>query len=130
MDYSNFVRNLYRYATSELKKHKDYYGKIVNLNEPLNVPSDFLHREESDSLFLPQQTVNIDAPTNYFIDFMDYYVKLMPDLGVVFASKERTLELYNFIVENQINEDDEKVMRYIELVVGTGIKTLENMGVL
>ena len=93
MDYSNFVKNFYRYATNELKKREKYYGRIVNVNKPLEVPSDFLHVEENPSLFMLQETVNIDAPTKYFIDFMDYYVQLMPDLGIVFASKKRINDL-------------------------------------
>lgn len=130
MDYSNFVKNFYRYATNELKKREKYYGRIINVNKPLEVPSDFLHVEESPSLFMPQETVNIDAPTKYFIDFMDYYVQLMPDLGIVFASKKRINDLYNTASEMGILEDDEKTSKYIEFVIGVGVKTLEGQDIL
>ena len=130
MDYSNFVKNFYRYATNELKKREKYYGRIVNINKPLEVPSDFLHVEENPSLFMPQETVNIDAPTKYFIDFMDYYVQLMPDLGIVFASKKRINDLYNTASEMGILEDDEKTSKYIEFVIGVGVKALEGQGIL
>lgn len=130
MDYSNFVKNFYRYATNELKKREKYYGRIVNVNKPLEVPSDFLHVEENPSLFMPQETVNIDAPTKYFIDFMDYYVQLMPDLGIVFASKKRINDLYNTASEMGILEDDEKTSKYIEFVIGVGVKALEGQGIL
>lgn len=130
MDYSNFIKNFYRYATNELKKHENYYGRIVNVREPLEIPNEFLHRENNASLFMPQEAVNIDAPTKYFIDFMDYYVQLMPDLGVVLASKKRINDLYNIVSEMQILEDDEKTFKYIEFVIGVGIKTLEERGIL
>lgn len=130
MDYSNFVKNFYRYATNELKKREKYYGRIVNINKPLEVPSEFLHVEENPSLFMPQETVNIDAPTKYFIDFMDYYVQLMPDLGIVFASKKRINDLYNTASEMGILEDDEKTSKYIEFVIGVGVKALEGQGIL
>ena len=130
MDYSNFIRTLYRNATTKLKEYRNYYGKIVNLKEPLSVPKEFLHTEESESMFLPAFSLNIDAPTNYFVDFMSYYIALMPDLGIVFANKERIEDLYNNIVNMNILEDDEKVLKYIELVVGVGIKTLEQQGIL
>lgn len=130
MDYSNFVKNFYRYATNELKKREKYYGRIVNINKPLEVPSEFLHVEENPSLFMPQETVNIDAPTKYFIDFMDYYVQLMPDLGIVFASKKRINDLYNTASKMGILEDDEKTSKYIEFVIGVGVKALEGQGIL
>lgn len=130
MDYSNFVKNFYRCATNELKKRENYYGRIVNINKPLEVPSEFLHAEGNPSLFMPQETVNIDAPTKHFIDFMDYYVQLMPDLGVVFASKKRINDLYKAAGEMGILEDDEKTSKYIEFVIGVGVKTLEGQGIL
>lgn len=130
MDYSNFVKNFYRLATNELKKHENYYGRIVNVNKPLDVPSEFLHREENSSLFMPQQSVNIDAPTKHFIEFMDYYVQLMPELGIVFANKRRINDLYNMAGEMGILEDDEKTSKYIEFVIGVGLKTLEGQGIL
>lgn len=130
MDYSNFVRNFYRYATNELKKHENYNGQIININKPLEIPSNFLHIEESLSFFMPQESVNINAPVQYFIDFMDYYIQMMPDLGIVFANKSRINALYNLINEMGYLEDDEKAFKYIEFVVGLGIKTLENQGIL
>ena len=130
MDYSNFIKNFYRYATNELKKHENYYGRIVNVREPLEIPNEFLHREDSVSLFMPQKAVNINAPAKYFIDFMDHYVQLMPDLGVVLASKKRINDLYNTVSGMQILEDDEKTFKYIEFVIGVGIKILEERGIL
>lgn len=130
MDYSNFIKNFYRYATNELKKHENYYGRIVNVREPLEIPNEFLHREDNMSLFMPQKAVNINAPTKYFVDFMDHYVQLMPDLGVVLASKKRINDLYNTVSEMQILEDDEKTFKYIEFIVGVGIKILEERGIL
>lgn len=130
MDYSNFVKNFYRHATNELKKRENYYGTIVNVNKPLDIPNEFLHKEENTSLFMPQETVNINAPTKYFIDFMDYYVQLMPNLGVVYASKKRINDLYSTAGEMGILEDDEKSLKYIEFVIGVGIKTLEGQGIL
>ena len=105
MDYSNFVRNFYRYATNELKKHENYNGQIININKPLEIPSNFLHIEESLSFFMPQESVNINAPVQYFIDFMDYYIQRMPDLGIVFANKSRINSLYNLINEMVYLED-------------------------
>ena len=130
MDYSNFVKTFFRCAVNELKSHENYYGRIVNINKPLEVPSEFLHAEESKSLFMPQETVNIDAPTKHFIDFMDYYVQLMPDLNVVLANKKRINELYNTVSEMGILEDTEKTLDYIKLVVGAGVKALEGQGIL
>ena len=131
MDYSNFIRNLYRIATNELKKYKNYYGKIVHLTKPLEVPSEFLHTEESDSLFMPQEALNIDAPTKYFLDFMEYYIELMPNLSIVFADRNRILELYNnTFVKNNIVENEDKVYSYIESLVKVGISTLVENGIL
>lgn len=130
MDYSNFIKTFYRYATNELKKYENYYGRIVDLNDILEIPNEFLHREDNTSLFMPREAVNINAPTKYFIDFMDYYVKTMPDLGVVLASKKRINNLYNTASEMNILEDDEKTSQYITFVIGVGIKTLEARGIL
>ena len=130
MDRSNFVRNLYRIATNSLKGYEDYYGRIVNVGKPLEIPSEFLHQEESASHFLPQQSVNIDAPTEYFVSFMDYFVSMMPDLGVVFADKKRIDGLYENAVDMGIIEDDEKSMEYIEFVVGVGTQALKDRGIL
>lgn len=130
MDLSNFVKVFYRRATNELNKYENYYGTIVNINKPLNIPNEFLHREENTSLFMPQETVNINAPTKYFIDFMDYYVQLMPNLGIVFANKKRINDLYNTASEMGILEDDEKSLKYIEFVIGVGVKALEGEGIL
>ena len=130
MDYSNFVRNLYRYATNELKKYPEYNGIIVRLNKTLDIPSEFLHSEESESMFMPQKSVNIDAPTKYFIEFMDYCVSLMPDLGLVFANKNRIMELYNLVNSLGILENDEETYEYIKFIVELGIATLEERGIL
>lgn len=130
MDYSNFIKTFFRCAINELKNRENYYGRIVNINKPLEIPSEFMHVEESKSLFLPQETVNIDAPTKYFVEFMDYYVQLMPDLNVVLADKQRINDLYNAVSEMGILEDTEKTLSYINLVVGAGIKSLEGLGIL
>ena len=50
MDLSNFVKVFYRRATNELNKYENYYGTIVNINKPLNIPNEFLHREEKLSI--------------------------------------------------------------------------------
>lgn len=130
MDYSNFVKNFYRQSISRLKDFRDYYGKFVNISKELGVSSDLLHLEESGSKFLPPFSLNINASTKDFVNFMDYYVNLMPDLGVVLADKTRINALYNNIVDMGIIEDDEQVLKYINFVIGVGISTLEAEGIL
>ena len=130
MDYSSFVRSFYRYAFTKLKEYKNYYGKIVQVSKGLDIPDEFLFVEENESLFLPQQSVNINAPTKYFNAFMDYIVEMMPDLGVVLANDKRIGDLYNNVLEMNILEDNDKVSQYIELVVGVGISALEAQGIL
>lgn len=130
MDYSNFVRNFYRYSMSRLADFRNYYGKFVNLNKGLDIPSEFMHEEEYKNMFLPTSVLNINAPTKYFVDFMNYYVNLMPDLGVVFANKDRINDLYNNVVNMGIIEDDSRAMEYIEFVVNVGIKVLVEQGIL
>lgn len=130
MDYSNFVRNLFREAFSSLKKYKEYNGRIVNVGKPLSVPNEFLHVEESESMFLPQFSVNIDAKTSYFIDFMEYFVSMMPDLGYVFATKERIGKLYENAIAMGVLENDADALDFIRAVVGVGISSLESMGIL
>ena len=44
MDYSNFVRNFFRKATSALQNYYQYNGKIVELSFDLDIPSE-LHYE-------------------------------------------------------------------------------------
>lgn len=130
MDYSNFVRNFFRQAVTKLEEYPNYYGKIVNVGKPLDIPSDFIHEEETKVNFLPAFSLNINAPAKYFIDFMDYYVKLMPDLGIVFADNERINALYNEIVDMGVIENDEKVLKFIEFMVVVGIQALESQGIL
>ena len=130
MDFSNFVKNFYRHATTQLKQFRNYYGKIVNVNRELGIAREDLHPEDSESLFLLAFVVYIDSPTNLFINFMDYYVSMMPDLGIVYANKQRMNDLYNNVVEMKFIEDDKATMDYIEFVVGVGIQTLVNQGIL
>lgn len=130
MDYSGFVRSFYRAAFSALKTYKEYNGPIVNVGKPLNVPSNSLHAEDSDSMFMPQSSVDINAPTKHFIDFMDYYVSMMPDLGVVFADRERLAKLYDNAIKMGAMLDDEKANAYITALIKIGIKALESKGVL
>ena len=130
MDYTNFVKNFYRYSLTELNKYKNYYGRLVQISKPLDIPSEFLHAEEKTNMFLPAFSLNIDAPVKYFIDFMNYYIALMPDLNIVFANESRIKDLYERVVNMNILEDDSNVMRFIELVVGIGIKVLEQQGIL
>lgn len=130
MDYSNFIKNFYRHSINELKKFQNYYGKIVNINRPLEIPKEFLYKEENESMFLPQFSVNINAPSNYFVDFMDYYVSLMPDLGFVLANKARIKDLYQNAVDLGILDDEQAATDYIKLVVGVGIEALQAQGVL
>ena len=130
MDYSNFVRNFFRIAVSRLQAYPNYYGKIVNLGEGLDIPSEFIHEEEPVNKFLPSFSLNINAPTKYFIDFMDYYVRMMPDLGMVFASKKRINDLYNEVVDMGILDDDEYVTAFIYFMVIVGIKALAQQGIL
>lgn len=130
MDYSNFVRNFYRKATNELNNFHNYYGTFVNVNKKLDIPDEYLHNEEIKNLFMPSFVLNIDSPTKYFIEFMDYYVKLMPELGFVFADKDRINALYNNAVDMNFISDDEKTMDYIDFEVMVGVKALENQGIL
>ena len=130
MDYSNFVRNFYRKALTKLKEFRNYYGKIVNLGNELGISPELLHKEESESMFLPSFSLNIDAPTKDFIKFMDYYVNLMPDLGFVFANKDRINDLYNNAIAMGIIEGDEDTLNYIDSVIEIGINMLERQGIL
>lgn len=130
MDYSNFVINFFRQAVVKLQEYPNYYGKIVNVNESLDIPQDFIHAEENQTKYLPSFSLNINAPTKYFIAFMDYYVKLMPDLGFVFANKNRINALYNQVVDMGIIDNDEKALEFIDFVILVGIQTLEEQGIL
>ena len=130
MDYTGFVRAFYRTAITKLKDFKNYYGRMVNINKDLDIPSDFLHDENSKNLFLPPFSLNINSPTNYFIDYMDYYVALMPDLGYVLANKNRINELYNNCADLGFLENDEEAQEFIEFTISIGIKVLEQQGIL
>lgn len=130
MDYSGFVRDFYRTAFSALKSHIEYNGPIANIAKPMDVPAEFLHNEPSASMFMPQVSVNIDAPTKYFIEFMDYQVAMMPHLGVVFANKERLAKIYDNAIKMDAISDDEKANAYISALVRIGIEALEQGGVL
>lgn len=130
MDYSSFVKNYFRHAITELEKHRTYNGRIVQLSKELDIPSEFLHEEEPKNMFLPAFSLNIDAPSNYFVTFMSYYVNLMPDLNIVFANEDKIKEVYKRAVDMNILEDNELTMKYIELMIGVGVKVLEEQGIL
>ena len=130
MDYTNFVKNYYRQALTQLKNFRSYNGRIVNVNRELGIDSNFLHKEENNSLFLPQFELNINAPTKCFIDFMNYYMEMFPYLCLVFANEKRIKGLYNNLVDTQSLEDDEKSLEYINMVISVGVATLEKMGIL
>ena len=130
MDYSNFVRNFFRKATSALQNYYQYNGKIVELSFDLDIPSEFRHEETQVNMFLPSSMPNINAPTKYFIDFMDYYIKSLPNLGVVYANSERINAMYNVVVDLGISDNDEKVLDYMDFIIGVGINVLVQQGVL
>ena len=130
MDYTNFVKNYYRQALTQLKNFRSYNGSIVNVNRRLDIDSNFLHKEQNNSLFLPQFELNINAPTKCFIDFMNYYAEMFPYLGIVLANEERIKGLYKNLVDTQSLDDDEKSLEYINMVIGVGVTTLEQMGIL
>lgn len=128
MDYTNFVRTYYRIAITKLNQFTHYSGTFANLNYGLELSSNATHDVQSNLDALPNFELNINAPTEDFIKFFDYYSKLEPELSLVFLGVEGINEAYNLAIEKNYN--DENAVAYIELLVDIACDTLKESGVL
>ena len=114
MDYTNFVRTYYRIALQKLSELSEYNGSVVDFDYALVIPSDKKHIVNRKSDFLPDYDVNINAETEYFEKFMDYYGKLYPDLGAILLNKAKLIELYNVLI---VGANDDTIVQAISVYI-------------
>lgn len=127
MDYTNFVRTYYRCVVNKLNNFNHYSGSKALLSENLDIPSEYLHSVETNLDALPNFEVNINAPTQYYERFLDYFGRINLDLNALFMDKEGIVELYNSIM---VAQEDEVIVRAISLYVSVTCDSLVKMGVL
>lgn len=137
MDYANFVRNYYRYATKTLRRYeRGGYFDFCMLADPMCyfIPEQFMYEDKSEELssFMGSHCMLVkeDAPTEFIIDFMRFYSGLHRGLRPIYRGKEGIEALFDKAKELGFLEDDEKMMKYIELVVESYAKALEEQGIL
>lgn len=129
MDYTNFVRTYYRVVMNKLKECTDYSGTFADLLNDWNIPNEFLHSVKETNSFLPVEEININAPTQYIEEYMDYVGKLMPDIGDIFLDKYTLRGLYaRFLHRNGNN--DEQTYNQLETLVNLAVETKKEAGVL
>ncbi len=128
MDYTNFIRTYYVCALHNLKKFKHYFGNFVNLVENWNIPSNFLHESENSNDFLPNEELNINAPTQYFLEYLTYLGMLMPDLEEILLNEDGIKHFYNRIMSK--NLDDDTIIGQITTYIAFCCEVKKEMGVL
>ena len=135
MDYAKFVKNYYRYATKTIKKYREGSHSMCDkfLNPPIpNIPLVFIDEDASVeySSTMSFKLIKEDAPTEFIIEFMSFYSSFHPGLLPIYTHEEDIKALFDKAKKLGFLEDDEKMMKYIELVVESYAKALEEQYIL
>lgn len=128
MDYTGFIKNYCRIAISKLNRFSHYKGTFVSLSYPMDVPLDQTHSVDTNFDALPFFEVNINANVKYFENYLDYIVKNTPDLTVIFLGKNALRTLFEKEILNE--QDEDKAIEKINLIVDLGIEVLKTNGVI
>lgn len=129
MDYTNFVRTYYRIAMNKLSEIRQYNGSIVDFNFELDIPEDKKHEVDRNSLFLPNYDININAETEYFVKFLDYYGTIISDLGEILLDEDGLKHLYTQYMQ-RYGDDDEKIVNCMNIYVDVVITMKKELGIL
>lgn len=125
MDYTGFVRRYYVSMMARLNKPGSYNGATAILNYPLGISSENTHLAEAAFDGLPGFSLNINAPTAEYEEFLDYYGKAMPDMAPLFLPKGALRSLYSATVMDD-GDDGERIDLYIDIA----LDALKRMGVI
>ena len=128
MDYTGFVRYYYVSLINKLNKYSSYKGTTTILNYPLGISEENLHVVDSVNFDgLPTFGLNINAPTEDYETFLEYYGKVMLDLSILFVNKTILREIYSEFV---FNSEDEMAKGRVDLYIETVIKDLVEQGII
>lgn len=128
MDYTGFVRYYYVSLLNKLNQYGVYKGKTVILNESLDVNKENLHIV-NDFHFnsLPSSRLNINAPTEEYEKFIEYFGTAMPDLNLLLPNKTVLRNLYNDFV---FNNEDETAQKNIDSYIDKNLKVLSEQKII
>lgn len=95
MGYEEFVKRYYKGLMAGLMSFKRYNGRLANTNSKMDVPFSYLRdSDENAPDFFPSIVLKDEAPLKCFEEFVEYYGKVMPDLAIVFLTKDKLSSLY------------------------------------
>lgn len=129
MDYTNFVRTYYRLVMNKLRQCKDYSGSFADPLNNWDIPKDFLHEAKETNGFMPIEEVNINAPTQYVENYIEYLGTMMPDIDNILMDKNSLRGLYSKFLHRN-GDNDENCYAQLEALVNLAVETKKELGVL